>query len=391
MSTKRTVIFTGAGASAAFGYPITRDLLPSIRKSLIAGDAFKRIEPSKKKNDDLREFLQQMLPGFEAIAGEHLPLITDVMSLVDISLHQGLALIPCRTQQDMAYFRRLLEEAIFHDIYGDNKSDAEADQYGALVARFGQGLLHLAKRPDHELTLISTNYDLPVDQWLFSSFGASNSDGSYDRIAEAFDFGLAWRSEHSVSYGRPSKPQIRLYKLHGSLNWLRCELCEYVYVNTRGSIIHQAFVNEVRPTNQCICGHAPLRSVLVTPSFIRDIRDVALLTIWNSAIEALRLADEWIIIGYSFPAEDIAVRSLFLRAFQGRAGGGRPAVRVILRSKSPETMARYQLFFPKAEFDDRGMTGFIDELCPQTKSAPPSSKTRQAGSDEPIWPGRRSP
>jgi hypothetical protein len=385
MSTKRTVIFTGAGASAAFGYPITRELLPSIRKSLIAGDAFEGIEPSKQKNQDLRKFLGQMLPGFEKVAAKHLPLITDVMSLVDISLHQGSALIPRRTQQDMAYFRRLLEEAIFHDIYADYKSRAEANRYGALVARFGQGLLHLARRPDHELALVSTNYDFPVDQWLFNSYG------SYASIANAFDFGMAWRSEYSDYYARPSKPEIRLYKLHGSLNWLRCELCEHVYVNTRGSIVHQAFVTEIKPANQCICGHAPLRSVLVTPSFIRDIRDVALLTIWNAAIEALRLADEWIIVGYSFPAEDIAVRSLFLRAFQGRDGSGPPRVRVILRSKSPETMARYRLFFPKADFDDRGMTGFIDELYKQTKRAPAGPKTRKARSDEPIWPRRRSP
>jgi len=354
---RRTVIFTGAGASAAFGYPITKELLPNIRKALLAGDAFEGIEPSAKKNADLREFLREMLPGFEKIAAEHLPLITDVMSLVDISLHQGSALIPRRTQQDMAYFRRLLEEAIFHDIYEDYESDEEAAKYARLVARFGTGLLHIVRRPNQEFTLISTNYDLPVDQWLFDSYG-----GSYDRIAKAFDFGMAWRSEYDTYYSRPANPEIRLYKLHGSLNWLRCELCEYVYVNVQGSIVYQAYVKKVQPANQCVCGHAPLRSVLVTPSFIRDIRDVSLLGIWNSAIESLRLADEWIIVGYSFPAEDIAIRSLFLRAFQGRDGGKAPNVRVILRSKSPDTTARYKLFFPKAEFDDCGMAGFIEEL-----------------------------
>jgi len=354
---KRTAIFTGAGASAAFGYPMTRDLLPNIRKALRSGSAFEGIEPSKKKNDDLRRLLSEMLPGFETIEASQLPLITDVMSLVDISLQQGLALIPRRSQQEMTYFRRLLEEAIFHDIYDEYDNLEEEEACDLLVAEFGRGLLGIIEDPNQQLTLISTNYDLPVDQWLFDAYGRS-----YNKIADAFDFGMAWRSEHDKLYDRPKAPDIRLYKLHGSLNWLRCELCEHVYVNVQGSIAHQAYDEHTQSGNECICGHAPLRSVLVSPSFVRDIRDVSLLGIWKSAIEALRLADTWIIIGYSFPTEDIGIRTLFLRAFQGREGRSAPKVRVITRSKSPETMARYKLFFPEAEFDDCGMNGFIDQL-----------------------------
>jgi hypothetical protein len=354
---KRSVIFTGAGASAAFGYPTTRDLLPNIRKALHSGDAFEGIEPSKQKNDDLRRLLREMLPGFESIDAKQLPLITDVMSLVDISLQQGLALIPRRSQQEMAHFRRLLEEAIFHDIFDDCDSEEESRACNRLVRRFGQGLLGIVEDPNQQLTLVSTNYDIPVDQWLFNAYGKS-----YNKIAEAFDFGMAWRSEHDKFYDRPKAPDIRLYKLHGSLNWLRCELCEHVYVNVQGSIVHQAYGRRTQTGSECICGHAPLRSVLVSPSFVRDIRDVSLLGIWKSAIESLRLADTWIIIGYSFPTEDIGIRTLFLRGFQGRDGGKPPKVRVIMRSKSPETIARYKLFFPKARFDDCGMNGFIDEL-----------------------------
>lgn len=368
---KRTVIFTGAGASAAFGYPTTRDLLPSIRESLRNGDAFEGIEPSKKKNDELHELLCEMLPGFETIEAAQLPLITDVMSLVDISLQQGLALIPRRSQQDMTHFRRLLEEAIFHDIGEAYDTVEEEEASDLLVERFGKGLLGIVEDPNQELALITTNYDLPVDQWLFDSYGTS-----YNRIAEAFDFGMAWRSEHDKLYHRPNAPHIRLYKLHGSLNWLRCELCEHVYVNVYGSIVHQAYDEEIQSGNECVCGHARLRSVLVSPSLVRDIRDVSLLGIWKSAIEALRLADAWTMIGYSFPTEDIGIRTLFLRAFQGRDGRPAPKVRVIMRSNSPETMARYKLFFPQAEFDDCGMNGFIDELSSNAsrKSARKTSK-----------------
>ena len=57
---------------------------------------------------------------------------------------------------------------------------------------------------------------------------------------------------------------------------------------------------------------------MVTPSRVRDIRDSTLLEIWRQAIEFLRTADQWVFAGYSFPREDVAIRSLILRAARGR-------------------------------------------------------------------------
>ena len=58
----------------------------------------------------------------------------------------------------------------------------------------------------------------------------------------------------------------------------------------------------------------------------------------NAALEDLRCADEWIMAGYSLPSEDVAIRSLLLRAFHARraratgesASGKELRVRVVL-------------------------------------------------------------
>lgn len=69
--------------------------------------------------------------------------------------------------------------------------------------------------------------------------------------------------------------------------------------------------------NICECGGL-LRGTLVVPSTVRNVRDANLLGIWQAALEEIRLADRLIILGYSMPAEDITVRSLLMRALNGR-------------------------------------------------------------------------
>jgi NAD-dependent SIR2 family protein deacetylase len=215
-----------------------------------------------------------------------------------------------------------------------------------------------------QIALISTNYDIAIEHLLFRAYKLK-----YSEIPQKFDFGMTWRAPLDMQVHRPRNPELRVYKLHGSLNWLRCDLCEHVYVNLRGLIAHLAFRKKVNPANTCDCGHR-LRAALVAPSFVRDIRDVNLLEVWKAAFDYLRRADQWIVIGYSFPPEDIAIHSLFLRAHQGRPtkrnGEKRPppAIRVIQDKEDAKTTARYKLFFPNCTFEYGGTEAFIDALPP---------------------------
>jgi len=125
-----------------------------------------------------------------------------------------------------------------------------------------------------------------------------------------------------------------------------------------------------RGYNVCWCGGL-LRSILVTPSVVRDVRDPNLLGIWAAALEDLRLADEWVFVGYSLPTEDIAIRSLLLRAWHARRRK-RLRVRVIqLESGTTtvpsETYKRYRLFFPSFALKETnycrdGVENFVDGL-----------------------------
>ncbi len=123
--------------------------------------------------------------------------------------------------------------------------------------------------------------------------------------------------------------------------------------------------------NVCWCG-ARLRSLLVTPSVVRDIRDANLLGIWQAALEDLRRADSWTFIGYSLPSEDIAIRSVLLRAMHSRRKGHVLRVRVIQREATPvclpsDTLRRFRVFFPATVLRDSdyktiGVEHFVREL-----------------------------
>jgi NAD-dependent SIR2 family protein deacetylase len=100
-------------------------------------------------------------------------------------------------------------------------------------------------------TVITTNYDMLLESEIYPRMG------SYAEIWEKIDFGFSPREPQSGTIPpRPARPVFRLYKLHGSLNWLRCARCDRIYINPHGHIYsHSRSITR----EACHCFHAPLR------------------------------------------------------------------------------------------------------------------------------------
>ena len=111
-----TVIFLGAGASKPLNYPLTYEILPLILGRLSSGTLF---GPDNKKRASVQSILKVMFPGRDLLAnrpynngsetmhsssGEppvsqantvmNLPLVTDVLSLLDFMAGTGVAASP---------------------------------------------------------------------------------------------------------------------------------------------------------------------------------------------------------------------------------------------------------------------------------------------------------
>ena len=349
----KTALFTGAGASKALGYPLTSEILPQVRKGLVEERLFKGINGANHPGDDmkiLRECLEGLLVGYANAPESALPLITDVFSLVEHAIATGDAL-PIGGQERLREFRDLLKRAItsvlldpFLTVCSDQRPAIPSS--GVVQRRFAAW----AMRQGTDLGLVTTNYDIGLESVLYRQ---QQPPYSTSRI----DLGFDWREvvDGTIQL-RPTDPEVRVYKLHGSLDVLRCSLCGHVYFNPVGPIAHQAFRHQLDEHNTCHCNERlKLELHIVAPSLVRDIRDANLLGVWRSATEWMRLAERWIIVGYSLPPEDLAIQSLLLRAYAG--ANPKPEVIIVQSTTNEET--RYRMLFGECDYRTGGFELFL--------------------------------
>jgi len=359
---KRTVLFTGAGASKLLGCPITREFLPLVRKELRTGDLFEdfRDGDGRKENKlrkQLHRDLRGLLPGFDEADDAALPLITDVLSLVDYSLLSASTPVAGRSLSELRELRQLLEMALF-DLLVDLEP---AGKPAKLLAKLGRWIRSHGGSSKRQISVVSTNYDIIIDWELFEHYADD------PKLAAGIDLGFPWWDpQHNPGrlYPRPAAADFGLYKLHGSLNWVRCSFCEHITMNTDYQIMYQAYreQGDIDKDNTCWCEHAPFDGLIVAPSLVRDVREPNLMAVWSAALEALRIADHWIIAGYSLPTEDIAIRSMLIRASQ-RGKSNPLEVTVIQHGCDDATRNRYKLLFPKCDYRTDGMEAFINSLA----------------------------
>ena len=347
---KRIAFFTGAGASKAYGYALTSEILPTILKWIASGKLFEDYGHRGNDRARLKRFIDDVLPGRKR-PDASLPLITELLSLVDYSLLNSGAALPGMSRGKLQEMRKLIEVAIL-DVVWEPLDRKRAKT--ALLKRLVDVLISIARSSCHELAIVSTNYDMSLDGGIFEKVdGEGGIEGDWD-------FGFTYRDIPGPLYASQPGSDFHIYKLHGSLNWARCDLCEHIYVNFYEPI---ATIDNFRKSadNTCHCGHYPLRGTLIAPSFVRDIREPNLLQVWQRSLEWLRTADEWIIAGYSFPSEDVPIRAMFLRALMGRKRP--PAITVIqVKDKDDATKRRYHTMLPVTRYLDDGLESFLPEL-----------------------------
>lgn len=297
------------------------------------------------KSKQLLKMLRYLVPKSKAT---YVPQITEVLSVLDYLLDSGEELVPASNSTlRLTEARRLLERAMSRVI-------RRVHPKREVVPRDILGWIRRTERQGGEVTIISTNYDFSLDWYLFDDMD------DWDKDYLKTDFGFTWRDPDDGALVHPSsRPIIRLYKLHGSMNWLGCSRCGNIYINFERTLVTLADTKGEWST--CHCGYSPLGAVLVAPSFVRRYRDRNLLSVWRSAGEALRLADEYVFIGYSLPPEDTGIRALLLRSLLSHESGKHPLARVV--SVGDDALPRYRQLIPRCDYTGDGLRKFLDGTC----------------------------
>jgi len=333
---RRTVIFLGAGASAADGAPVQSELFREyFRSRSIQG----RVE--QKMKDALQRYFDRVW-GIDVdgeLADTKFPTFEEALGILDIAAGRNES------------FRGM----------GDDPHATGAQKLrNHLIALIGmildEKLPGRAARSSHHRTLLdaldragrlgqaaflSLNYDTLID-------GAIELNSEPPALPE---YGVAFTPEPH-SNGQPFPRLGLLLKLHGSLNWAQCPACGGLQLSSHHRVLNELYQAPWHSRCSVCC---ELRvSIIIPPTFHKVMSNFYLQQIWKRAEEELRQAGRIVFCGYSFPDADMHIKYLLKRAEVNRPGGqgppevfivNRPDDRPVKKHRENDERKRYERFF----------------------------------------------
>ncbi len=307
-----TVLIFGAGATKACGGPLTNEILPRAYELqvIIEREGFL---------SNLADFLLENfhLPDQGVRTLESYPPLPLLIGLLDIAISRKHSLGPGWNADDIQRIRQSLDYAIFAVIEHDLLMLAN-NYYHTLLER----LFAATQKPP---TIVSLNYDIIADNTLMALAERCGPFGFPD-------YGCDIATE---TYQKENKFG-KLYKLHGSLNWLYCPACQRLDIGTTESgrrtikMLDQLYQEEITLDEKSGGGDLHRRyschgsacrdcgtdviPVMISPTHLKDYRNPHISQVWYLADRALRKASRVIIAGYSMPWDDVDVIYLFKRS-----------------------------------------------------------------------------
>jgi hypothetical protein len=303
-----TVYVLGAGASRFAGYPLGPKLWSFVRD----WSASREVMATERRKQVLG-YMDDVLRRFPP-RGQDGPNLEELFTLLDLSL-----LIPDALEQgdlDWRIARKqisgMITDAFLYyqwdlqnTLYAGN---AAVDQIAVDRRRVLEGWATRVRPGD---VIISFNWDLLTETALSKADKWSYRDG----------YGF----ECNDGGGAPSSP-VQLLKLHGSVNWVQDN--EYV---AEPAVVYKAeFFGTTRGGQETFLAEtgSDQGRKLIIPTYLKRVSSNALLArLWTKAGDALRQADQVIVIGYRLHRADTAAHQLFTTALL--ANGGHPRVEVV--------------------------------------------------------------
>lgn len=218
------------------------------------------------------------------------------------------------------------------------------------------------RRSNIPLTIITTNWDTLLEEYFI------RNNISYNLcLNEKYYFEDDLKNDENSNCN-----DLKLVKVHGSINWFRCLNCNTLSIYKKIKISDLLFDDE--KNESCLKCNIKvdeetevLQPEIITPTMIKSIDSQLYKNLWNTASNELRNADEIIFIGYSMPIADYEFRYLLQKSIPAKA-----KIDVILHSsdnpnqtKSDWTLLpekRYRDLFPKNQinFNYEGFKKFFN-------------------------------
>lgn len=344
----KTVFVLGAGFSMAAGAPSQEKLISKIFE---LNDTNPGIFTRPKAIDNFKNFLSKQLGIPEAYHAK-IPL-EDVFTPIDRCLLDNLSfrdldINQVKTVREDIYY--LIGKTLQHLLTTSDKNYIDA--FAAYLVD------ECRKRADGNYTkidnvsVITTNWDILLDKSIYDNIHTSGDKAVVDYCCHISSFG---EFDNTVKPGLEILGKggynVKLLKLHGSLNWLQCPRCQRVYVDVADKIAVNQYEKK-EPCRHCQKNFVPdnppiLTSNIIMPTFLKNLSNPQYRIIWQNAGIELSEAEKIVFIGYSLPQADYEMRQLLSRMVRSTA-----KVEVIGFSLDPDhdkdfeqLKDRYQVFF----------------------------------------------
>ncbi|MGZ8842690.1 MAG: hypothetical protein ACXW18_03450, partial [Pyrinomonadaceae bacterium] len=312
--TQRPVVILGAGATKACGGPLTDEILPAALNGEMTGDAQ---ENEVQDREQLLGFSRQFLAecfhvpiNKVRVEKKDCPSLPMVLSMLRRSLDLKKPIGQWESQR-LVKARRAVEYSVFAVI--------EAALRDIPAGRdFHTQMLEPLYQRGIEPAVVSLNYDVIVDNVMFT-MSERHRGGRPPNYSVRFDTEQYLNFSQAGMFGR-------LLKIHGSLNWLYCEVCKrldlFVSKGMRTAKALDVLYHTVPFDDAYSCRGTPCRNptcdgfispILITPTYVKDYENKHIEKTWAAAEEAMKEADRAVIIGYSLPTDDVEVAMLLQR------------------------------------------------------------------------------
>jgi len=296
----RTVVFLGAGASRADGAPLQGELFR---------DYFLHYN-SRPCDRICHDWDRELATFFDVFFGikvddrasvEHarFPTFEEVLGVIELADTQGESfrdwgtshIVDAQQKPRLQHMHDVLILLIAEIL--DRKLRGNATHHPRLVRLLRDtGQLQTT-------SFVSLNYDILIDNALVGRSGLN------------LDYSIEFLNSGADRTRRSAAESNKLFKLHGSLNWLYCPTCRSMRITP----CQKGICRLKWQPGDCICSKCKTLAVpiIIPPSYFKVLSNLYLRQIWHAAEQALLECGRIVFCGYSFPNADVHVRYLLKR------------------------------------------------------------------------------
>ena len=333
-------IFLGAGASAAENLPIQNEIFSQYFKYILPENK------NKKMNRELVKFFKDLFfIDVENNDAENInfPTFEEVLGILDLAEQRGEAFKNYKSESytdentSISYIRQSL---IMLTASALNNATRGSNSYHQLL------LENLIKEDLlKDTTFISVNYDIHIDNTIANLYDEN-------KFPVMLNYGIDFSNFKidTNSWQRPKDPMVNLYKIHGSLNWLYCPICNSITITPfEGGVMR--IIENINQAKCLNCGEVTV-PISVPPTYFKNMSNVFLSTVWNKSEMAIRDSDVIVFCGYSFPEADMHIKYLLKRVQTSRKKDNLKVIVVNNHSKKRRSIRekeknRYKRFLGK--------------------------------------------